>query len=1332
MGSKVAEEVFLASKQASQYFEKIDKNHLYHSVALLETDWYLCDKKGEDSTLWLQGLSPPDVEDLYVIAIPHLLHGKPFSSVELHQIVRELVYGIYVFNQTPSISMETNHDSSVTCQLPSAYVDTLIGQCLFSLDYFVKSLLHGNTIPQRERRFRVNEKWRKVAGENPSGLHGLYEEYGLMNMEDDEELDADLYNDKKPPCYRFPPTLVDPSLSARYLRPRYSTGENTEHQLQVSSYEAFIKHLDHVSLGVSFEQGPLQQDGSLLVFDPSHKVYSKVNVKNVKDDALFYLHVYLQAQIDFVKKHLLKKSSVTRVIELLQFASFLVGLLATLKQKHKIIDCDKLHLSMNTDLLSTDRELPPFLPTKNSRWSPSTPKSAGSSSANGCVTFHKEQINVTPLEEKFSELKKRILTEPKLHDNGPVMVNVDGCVYTLISLKLDNYYPKFPRWAHAMVQELKSQCSKLPPLTDGRVQDFLRRPLGLRLASKLKTINVSLRPCIDKGLTGSASALIKRCTKTRINKLDEEDGMSLIHYASSSGRFEILSYLIHQGADVNQFRHEISSQSASQTVPIHLGTSSGDIDTIGCLLKYGAQKDAVDDKGWYPIHHAAFHNYHPIVAHFVRLDKASINLLTEGKDRATPLLLAAENGGLSTVKYLIEFGGDVCVTDSSGHNIVHIAAIKHHINILQYFIMIDRQSKLLWDTLAEMLRANPSTGLPQSSANCLDSLLRWDPTLYSIVIDIGIIKQLIDLAQSENEQLNLLSVQVLSDVSCEDPIKDIIVSAIPVFIKHLSASNDRLQSCSCIVLCDLAFSPANQTTIAEGGAIKYLIDMLKSPEDDIQLYSSACLGILAMDNSNIKDLIRDANGLSPLISLLSSSSICIQGSAAACLQVLLDRCYESQLAALSDGIVEPLVNLLKSKAISVHTNATCAIESLAKHCLPAQNILINEATSFNCLMYLRRLLKTRNPDVKVCSASAMWAIAGCNIKSRRHIANFMGIDTLVDLLTTPNDKLYFACSEALGTLATELGENQNVIAELGGILPLVDVILCQTSEEVYISVLNTLGLLLTKPGLVPNTRLQKAVVDARGISLISALVSSPLSEVIRVKSSCTLAKMVLNNPEYEKKLTEQPGFSHYSLVKLLGSSDVQVRLLAGYALSIFVFNNSEKLQMLKSHGGLNVSNIVNLLSFEDESHQAHGAFQLVMLSKLLVGVRDVEASIHGIKMLVKLLNSPLESTKLCCCNFLACLGRCKEGIPTTTIMGGAITPLLDCLLSDNPPLEEVASAAIGFFTYEPLASRLIRSRFRSNPTLYAIFRKYLQYINFSHDFMNEWLYVEKVGLPSMR
>lgn len=67
--------------------------------------------------------------------------------------------GIYLLNQTPTISLESNYDQTSTCKLPPAYENTKIGQLLIEVDYMMKSLWHGVTLP-KEKRQKFLEKWR--------------------------------------------------------------------------------------------------------------------------------------------------------------------------------------------------------------------------------------------------------------------------------------------------------------------------------------------------------------------------------------------------------------------------------------------------------------------------------------------------------------------------------------------------------------------------------------------------------------------------------------------------------------------------------------------------------------------------------------------------------------------------------------------------------------------------------------------------------------------------------------------------------------------------------------------------------------------------------------------------------------------------------------------------------------------------------------------------------------------------------------------------------------------------------------------------------------------
>ena len=833
----------------------------------------------------LLGLAPPDKDGCYVIAVPHITESpsrRSFSAQELHQLVQELVEGMYVFNQTPSASLESNYDDSMMSNVSSAYADTFLGQTLLSVDYFIKSLLHGQTIPQKEKRARLNEKWRKTA---PMGLKNVYLEHGMIKMEEDEELGPDLYTEKQEMFHRYPSKHVDHDLAAAQLTTRLSTGEDMTRHINHVSRDVFLQYLDKVSLGLLVKQQSVQQDGSLIVFDPSSEVISsvKIGMSKVDDQAIYtHLNVYLQKQREFVKNQLTKKSSIAHDIELLQLASFLIHLLATLKQQHKIIDCSQLQPKMNSDLLKTEREIPPFLPSKASHWSPYTSEDHYTS-ANGNVVFHKQQIEVDHLSGDLQSKKEKLLSKGLKHEKEAMTVTVGKKTYTLITLRIGDYYPRFPRGIHAMVQELRSQCLKLAPISDNRIQDFLRRPLGPRQASKLKTGNVSLVPCIEKGLTGPTAALLKRCTKTRIKKLNEDDGMALIHHAAIHGRSEILSLLVHYDADPDQFTDKPMS-----FAPLHLAATSGDIDSVCCLLKHTALHNKYDSMGWAPVHHAAYLNYHYIVSHLIKVDKTCVDIQTTCIMKTNPLLLAAQNGGLDTVKVLVQFGADLSVCNSDNQNIVHIAVIKYHLSILQFLVTLDSPDLPVWKILFEMLKADTHSEYPHASTCVLDSLLRWKVEYYKELLKLGAVDQLVDLAKlPAQEALQLRSVQVLADISNYDDVKSTLVkaNALPILAKHLSSTNDSLQSCSCIILCDLALNPSNMSDIAGKGCMKSLIGLLSAPHDDIQLYATACIGILAIDNPNNQELVREENGLLPLIALLESPIMCHQGTAAASLEV---------------------------------------------------------------------------------------------------------------------------------------------------------------------------------------------------------------------------------------------------------------------------------------------------------------------------------------------------------------------------------------------------------------------------------------------------------------
>ena len=1356
-----------ASREASLYFEtKFDRSLLQHASAHCNIDWLLSEVKhpvDHPGTL-ISDISPPDNEGKYTFLVPKDPMGEGpgtkgvaynLTLQEMHQVTRELIDGIYVFNQLPKMDLEPNYDCTTTCSIPSAYHDTLIGASMFQVDYFTKSLLHGSTIVQKDKRMRLLDEWKKFPH---SSLRKEFIANGMTFFEDDKEMGKEVYTKNKVPFTRYPPKCVHSHIAFAQLTPQLTIGEDYERKNDHISRDMFLKYLEHVSIGIELGQREIQQKGSIFVMSPCFDVLSGlVAMPEQADPSLYsHLHSYLQKQCEFVSKNLFKKGDISHSINLLSFVSFMTYFLVTLKRNNKIIDVSTLLPSKARDATRTDREVPPILPTPSSRCSPYL-------SDNNCVAlqgrinFTKTRLSTQQANITAQELSsiQQILSPPQLSVAPRASIasllsisstlklrsvvegeTIPQCTvgnrsYFIIQFQIEPYYPKtpkLPRWLHAMTAELKAQCMRVPPIGDGRIQDMLRKPLGPRKASTMKTVNVSLQASIEKGLLPAVGALLKRCTHTRLGKADD-NGMTMIHYAAAHSRPQVLSALILAGSSLDQ-PIAIPNERPTQTCPVHLVAKSGSVDALCCLDRYGADMWAKDGDGWMPLHHAAFNNYQLMIKHLLYSKPSKIDEKTSGKLEATPLLLSAQNGCLDTFKCLVELGANIDVSTKAGCTAVHLAALGYHIAIMKYLIDLDSKALNVWKVLSDMLKSAETTHAA-AAARCLDLLTQWKPEGHAELLNHGAINYLVLLLQKDYT-LKLLVVQVLANLSNLEGIKTTLVesNAIPQLIHLLSSPCTRIQACVCLVLSDLAMNPDPQVTIVKGGAIPLLTNLLQSEVDNVQLFSCSCIGILAYDNLKSQNQVSQAKALPVLVSMLNSPLSCIKASAADALQRIVERNRNNQLSVLDEKVVPPLLLMLRSIEIAVQKSAAKLIETIAEDCEEGQREFMAD---YVCINLLKRMLKMRDPTLKVRGSCALWAIAGDLISNKRVIASHMGLEMLVDMLTIHYEKLDFVCSEALASLATELGDNQSRIIHVSGVKPLVDVLTLPTSQRVCLSVVHTLSAICMKPGLVPNRHAQNTIAACRGISILAGMVSSTqVVEIVRVEAACTLAKLVLNNAHNDDILTKQTGFSYKQIFHFFTSSEPTVQLLAGHCLAILAFNNPAKALMLKKYGTLYMSDFSALLQSDNQFYHIHAAFQIVILSDILTGVKCVDAVIRGINLLVNLVSSEVEQTKILSAEFIASLARSQNGIPGVLVVAGLLEPLMNNLRTGNGPVIESSSVALGYLTFNPMASRMMLTMFRDNPDLFYVFSRMFPLVVYSPKFLTTWKHMTRPGLPSLR
>lgn len=396
---RAQQEQIQAAREAAAFFQLFDKSILYSATPQRETGWLLGERIQETASphVPISGFSLlPDEEDTYSIFVPRYTvpNSTPLRAQELSRVVWELLVGLYVFNAIPSISFQPNHDGSSACVIPSAYRDTLIGTALFEVDYFIKSLLHGTTVPQASQRDEINDSWKKMA---PNTLRQNFRELGLTYMIDDPELGHDLYEPKKTPFTRHPSKYVDSDLASSELASRLTTGEEFEQQTAHISRDVFLRYLDNVAIGLVFTPRTARQDAQVCVADAEFRVVSRVISSDMRNDSDLHrhLHCYLQRQHDFVAENLRKKKEIARYIDLLCFASFMTQFLVALKQCKKIVSVAGLNDAKSGKTLHTSRSVPPVLPSETSRWSSFTAYDS-CSSLHGEIQFHIPQLTATP------------------------------------------------------------------------------------------------------------------------------------------------------------------------------------------------------------------------------------------------------------------------------------------------------------------------------------------------------------------------------------------------------------------------------------------------------------------------------------------------------------------------------------------------------------------------------------------------------------------------------------------------------------------------------------------------------------------------------------------------------------------------------------------------------------------------------------------------------------------------------------------------------------------------------------------------------------------------
>ncbi|ELW66602.1 Ankyrin and armadillo repeat-containing protein [Tupaia chinensis] len=624
-----------------------------------------------------------------------------------------------------------------------------------------------------------------------------------------------------------------------------------------------------------------------------------------------------------------------------------------------------------------------------------------------------------------------------------------------------------------------------------------------------------------------------------------------------------------------------------------------------------------DEAGYAIFHHAALHNRVSIICQlrnanfnvnqrrFIMFSQESSKMdMKKERNGPTPLHLAAQACSLEATLCLLCYKADYTLSEKRGWMPIHFAAFYDNICII---IVLCRKDPSLLE--AEATAENQCTPLLlAATSGALDtiqylfslganwrktdikgnniihlSVLTFHTEVLKHIIELNIPelpvwKTLVEMLQCESYKRRMMAVMSL-EVIClaNDRYWNYILDAgsIPALINILKTSKIKLQCKTVGLLSNISTHRSVVHALVEAGGIPALINLLTY--DEPELHSRCAVILYDIAQCESKDVIAKYNGVPALINLLKLDIEGVLVNVMNCIRVLCIGNVNNQRAVRDHKGIHHLIRFLNSDSDVLKAVSSATIAEVGRDNTEVQDAIAKEGA----IPPLVALFKGKHISVQIKGAMAVESLASRNPRIQKAFLENSLTKYLLKLLKAFQLDVKEQGAVALWALAGQTLKQQKYMAEQIGYNFIINMLLSPSAKMQYVG--GEAVIALSKDSKMH----QNQICEGNGIA--------PLVRLLRMN-----------------KIAEGT---------LLSVIRADICLRAGYALTLFAFNNRFQQFLILESGLMTISIFEPYLESTVETEKAMAAFQIIVLAKVIIDVDHITLSARGVNILVDSLYS---------------------------------------------------------------------------------------------------------------